>query len=99
MSNTDNFIKGIFAISSIALAVLVILSSVAIISNASSVPDVAIENYLDENVVPTPAILIDYPPMINEDDLALAYLEENGNAIQFIEFPPMYISALPLLNN
>ncbi len=100
MTNTDNFIKGVFAISSITLAVLVILSSIAIISQAGTIPGAVNEQPgFDENIVPTPAIMIDHPEMINEDGMALAYSLENEAAVQFIEFPPMYISAQPLLNN
>ena len=99
MTNTDNFIKGVFTISSITLAVLVILSSIAIISNASSPSGAIIDENQVEESIPAPAIMIDNPPGFSDEDIALAYLQESSGAIQFIEFPPMHINVQPLLNN
>jgi len=97
MSNTDNFIKNAFSISSIMLAAMVIISSIAIISQTPKAPGVMINDTHIENVEPVPAILINPEPE-GEIDM-LAYLNDSNAMVHFIEFPPMHINIQPGLNN
>ena len=97
MSNTDNFIKSAFSISSIMLAVMVIISSIAIISQTPKASGVMINDTHIENVDPVPAILVNPEPAEEID--VLAYLNDSSAIVHFIEFPPMHINVQPSLNN
>jgi len=101
MSNTDSFIKDVFSISSIALAVLVIVSSVAIMSRTPTAQGFVINDTAAENLMPAPAIMIEHPSAMQENADILTQLGDDIVMVHFIEFPPMHINAQqPLdLNN
>ena len=101
MSNSDSFIKGVFSISSIILAVAVIISSVAYmveipVPQNTETYDTGSEI---ESPVPAPAIIIDYPEITKDDGSALAQLGDDLVMVHFVEFPPMHINVLSPLNN
>ncbi len=97
MSNSDNFIKGAFSISSIILAVLVIVSSVAFMIESPVAQGVEINDTAIDNVVPTPAIIIDYPEG-TMDNTALTQLGGELVMVHFVEFPPMHIDVKQPVN-
>jgi len=79
------------------LAVLVIISSIAIISHTPNASGIMINDTHIENVEPVPAILVNPEPE-GEIDI-LAYLNDSNTMVHFIEFPPMHINIQPGLNN
>ena len=99
MSSSDNFIKGAFSISSIILAVLVIVSSMAFMIEAPTAQGVEINDNTIDHVLPIPAIMIDQPEDVLGDNIALAQLGDELVMVHFVEFPPMYINIKPPLNN
>jgi len=99
MSNTDSFIKDVFSISSIALAVLIIVSSIAVISRTPTAQGVVIDDGVIESVIPVPAIMIDQGPALQENADILTQLGDDVVMVHFVEFPPMQINAQVPLNN
>ena len=100
MSNTDSFIKDVFSVSSIALAVLIIVSSIAIISRTPAAQGTIInDDGIIESVIPVPAIMIDQVPVLQENADIRAQLGDDIVMVHFVEFPPMHINAHIPLNN